>query len=170
MSGKLTSVLMALGLLGSGAVALTVAPSEFGTSAARLTYPTKPDFDWIFAAVAKPDFTQSRTRSRGQRKDSPGSFEADEFGTIQRIGRCRIVGAGALTARCNATMEISQCQTICLRYRRPIAARKGPVVTPTRSRMIRSSIPPNLKILPSRERLPTSSRTRPTRVISTVVG
>ena len=56
MSGKLTSVLMALGLLGSVAVALTVAPSDFGTSAARLTYPTKPDFDWIFAAVAKPDF------------------------------------------------------------------------------------------------------------------
>jgi hypothetical protein len=56
MSGKLTSVLMALGLLSSVAIALTVAPSDFGTSAARLTYPTKPDFDWIFAAVAKPDF------------------------------------------------------------------------------------------------------------------
>ena len=55
MSGKLTSVLMALGLLSSVAIALTVAPSE-GPSAARLTYPTKPDFDWIFAAVAKPDF------------------------------------------------------------------------------------------------------------------
>ena len=56
MSGKLTSVLMALGLLSSVAIALTVAPSDFGTSAAHLTYPTKPDFDWIFAAVAKPDF------------------------------------------------------------------------------------------------------------------
>ena len=47
---------MALGLLSSVAIALTVAPSDFGTSAARLTYPTKPDFEWIFAAVAKPDF------------------------------------------------------------------------------------------------------------------
>ena len=56
MSGKLSSVLMALGLLSSVAIALTVAPSDFGTSAAHLTYPTKPDFDWIFAAVAKPDF------------------------------------------------------------------------------------------------------------------
>jgi hypothetical protein len=56
MSGKLMSVLVALGLLSSVAIALTVTPSDFGTSAAHRAYPTTADFDWIFAEVTKPDF------------------------------------------------------------------------------------------------------------------
>jgi hypothetical protein len=56
MSGKLMSVLVALGLLSSVAIALTVTPSDFGTPVVHWAYPTKADFDWIFAEVTKPDF------------------------------------------------------------------------------------------------------------------
>ena len=51
MSGKLTSVLIAIGFLIPVAIALPVPPSDFGTSVIRWTYPTKPDFDWVFAEV-----------------------------------------------------------------------------------------------------------------------
>jgi hypothetical protein len=43
MSGKLISVVAAFGVLSSVAIALTITPSDFGA------YPTKADFDWIFA-------------------------------------------------------------------------------------------------------------------------
>jgi len=43
MSAKLISVLVALGLLSSVAVALVVTPSE------NRAYPTPADFDWAFA-------------------------------------------------------------------------------------------------------------------------
>jgi hypothetical protein len=56
MSGKLISVLVAFGLLSSVAIALTVTPSDFGTSVVHRAYHTKADFDWIFAEVMKPDF------------------------------------------------------------------------------------------------------------------
>jgi hypothetical protein len=56
MSGKLMSILVALGLLSSVAVALTVTPSDFGTFVVHRAYPTKADFNWIFAEVMKPDF------------------------------------------------------------------------------------------------------------------
>ena len=49
-------VLVALGLLSSVAIALTVTPSDFGTSVVHWAYPTKADFDWNFAEVTKPDF------------------------------------------------------------------------------------------------------------------
>jgi hypothetical protein len=49
MSGKLISVLLALGLLGSVAIALAVPPSDFAISVVRSAYPTKQDFDWAFA-------------------------------------------------------------------------------------------------------------------------
>jgi hypothetical protein len=51
MSGKLISVLLALGLLGSVAIALAVPPSDFAISVVRWAYPTKQDFDWAFATV-----------------------------------------------------------------------------------------------------------------------
>jgi hypothetical protein len=56
MSGKLMSVLVTLGLLSSVAIALTVTPSDFATNVVHGAYPTKADFDWIFAEVARPDF------------------------------------------------------------------------------------------------------------------
>ena len=56
MSGKLMSVLVTFGLLSSVAIALTVTPSGFATVGDHRGYPTKADFDWIFAEVTKPDF------------------------------------------------------------------------------------------------------------------
>ena len=64
MSGKLMSVLVALGLLSSVAIALTVTPSDFGTPAVHRVYPTKADFDWAFGDVvtkAGPPLGASRT-------------------------------------------------------------------------------------------------------------
>jgi hypothetical protein len=55
MSAKLMPVLVALGVLSSVAIALTVTPSDFGTPVVRWAFPRKADFDWIFAAVTKPD-------------------------------------------------------------------------------------------------------------------
>jgi hypothetical protein len=51
MSGKLISILLALGLLGSVAIALAVPPSDFAIFVVRSAYPTKQDFDWAFAKV-----------------------------------------------------------------------------------------------------------------------
>jgi hypothetical protein len=56
MSRKLMSVLMTLGLLSSVAIALTVTPPDFATDVIHRVYPTKADFDGIFAEVARPDF------------------------------------------------------------------------------------------------------------------
>jgi hypothetical protein len=56
MSGKLMSVLVPLGLLSSVAIALTVTPGDFATMVVQRGYPTKADFDWIFAEVTRPDF------------------------------------------------------------------------------------------------------------------
>jgi hypothetical protein len=46
MSVKSISVVAAFGVLSSVAIALTVTPSDFGA------YPTRADFDWIFAKFA----------------------------------------------------------------------------------------------------------------------
>jgi len=51
MSGKLMSVLVALGILSSAAFALTVMKSDFGGSVDDRTYPAKADFDRTFAAI-----------------------------------------------------------------------------------------------------------------------
>ena len=56
MSAKLMSVVVTLGLLSSVAIALTVTPSDFVTVVVHRGYPTKADFDWIFAEVRRPDF------------------------------------------------------------------------------------------------------------------
>jgi hypothetical protein len=52
MSRKLVSILAALGMLSSAAVALTVTKSDFGSFAYDRTYPAKADFDRAFAAFA----------------------------------------------------------------------------------------------------------------------
>ena len=49
MPVKLISVVAAFGVLGSSAIALTVAPSDYGISVHDRAYQTKADFDWIFA-------------------------------------------------------------------------------------------------------------------------
>jgi hypothetical protein len=50
------SVFVTLGVLSSVAIALTVTPSDFATVVVHRGYPTKADFDWIFAEVTRPDF------------------------------------------------------------------------------------------------------------------
>jgi hypothetical protein len=48
MSGKLISVVAVLSLLSSVAVAVIVAPSDFGGSGRQPAYATRTDFDWAF--------------------------------------------------------------------------------------------------------------------------
>jgi hypothetical protein len=52
MSGKLISVLVALGMLSSAAVALTVVKPDFSSFVYDRNYPAKADFDRTFAAFA----------------------------------------------------------------------------------------------------------------------
>jgi hypothetical protein len=51
MSPKSIALLVALGVLGTVAVALTFTPSGFDTSGDYSVYPEKADFDGAFAAI-----------------------------------------------------------------------------------------------------------------------
>jgi hypothetical protein len=51
MSGKLISAVAAFAILGSVAIALTIAQSGFGAFGDNRTYPDKADFNGVFATV-----------------------------------------------------------------------------------------------------------------------
>ena len=77
MSGKLMSVLVALGILSSVAIALTVTPSDFGTPVVHWAYPTKADFDWTFAEV--------ETVSRADHEHTAADSEKIRLAVLKRM-------------------------------------------------------------------------------------
>jgi hypothetical protein len=77
MSGKLMSVLVALGILSSVAIALTVTPSDFVTPVVHWAYPTKADFDWIFAEV--------ETVSRADHEHTAADSEKIRLAVLKRM-------------------------------------------------------------------------------------
>jgi hypothetical protein len=78
MPVNLISVVAAFGVLGSSAVALTVTPSDYGISVHDRAYPTKADFDWIFAqfvtAFDLESVAREKIRMAGLKRVNLGKF------------------------------------------------------------------------------------------------
>jgi hypothetical protein len=74
MSGKLIFVAAACGVLSSVAIALTVAPSDFGA------YPTKADFDWIFAKFATVSAFDTESVASDREKIRGAALKRMNFG------------------------------------------------------------------------------------------